>query len=226
MAGSTKLLQIKTAENELKVSDGVYGELLNRIVSGQLRPGDTINELSLARELDVSRTPVHDAVSRLVGDGLVTQEGNRRRTVKKLAPADVLDIFDMRTLLEGEAAYRAANRIDRPSLDVLNEMAGQMDVIDDERAWMMAWAEFDDQLHSQIAAASGSLRLFQDIQRYRTLHRVLNRLHTSRDILQNALLEHRAILAALGARDAEAARTEMESHIHEWQIYFSRVVQD
>ena len=79
---------------------------------------------------------------------------------------------------------------------------------------------FDEDFHNAIARASGSIRLCQDIDRYRLLHRGFNKLATNVEVLQAALREHFQILDALENRDEEAAARLMVEHIQEWQAYF------
>lgn len=203
-----------------RLSDAVYETLLAAILSGKLAPGTVVSEVSLARQLQVSRTPVHDALRQLAKDGLVLQKANHRAVVAQFTPEDVHDIYDMRKLLEGEAARRAASRIDRPTLARLREMAEGFDGVVDEKEWLSRWVDFDDEFHTAIARASGSHRLCQDIVRYRLLHRGLNRQSTIVADLHQALQEHLAILDALEKRDGAMAARAMVAHIGEWQAYF------
>lgn len=210
---------------ELRLSDAVYETLLDAILSGRMETGRVISEVSLAQQLKVSRTPVHDALRQLAKDGLVRQEANRRAVVAKFTADDVYDVFEMRKLLESEAARRAATRMDRPSRSELRDtLEGLANELTDP-GWIARWADFDDQFHATIAQASGSLRLAQDISRYRMLHRGFNRLSTTVDVLQQALREHRMILDALDARDPIAAAAAMIEHLQEWQAYFTRQFQ-
>jgi DNA-binding GntR family transcriptional regulator len=179
-----------------------------------------LSELSLSRKLDVSRTPIHDALRQLARDGLVAQRANRRAVVTNFSATDVFDIFEMRKLLEGEAARRAAGRIDRPALQKLAQAADKMDVSFGRPGAIARWAAFDEMFHATIAAASGSPRLEHDIRRYRMLHGTFNRLGTTVQGLRSALAEHRRIIAAMERRDAQAAAEAMVAHIHEWQAYF------
>ena len=94
-----------------RLSDAVYETLLEAILSGQLAPGTIVSEVSLARQLAVSRTPVHDALRQLAKDGLVQQRANRRAVIATVSRDDVHDIFEMRKLLEGEAARRVERRL-------------------------------------------------------------------------------------------------------------------
>jgi DNA-binding GntR family transcriptional regulator len=86
--------------------------------------------------------------------------------------------------------------------------------------WLERWADFDEDFHATIAQAAGSARLYQDIVRYRLLHRAFNKLTTTVDVLQQALDEHIHILDALEKRDAKEAAREMGAHIQEWRTYF------
>jgi len=221
-----KTLTLTGAEQRTRLSDSVYETLLEAILVGKLPPGTVVSEVSLARQLTVSRTPVHDALRQLSKDGLVLQKANHRAVVAKFTPEDIFDIFEMRKLLEGEAAHRAATRIDRQTLSALRATADSLGKTqaksNDAHAadWLARWIDFDEDFHSQIAKASGSLRLWQDINRYRLLHRGLNKQATTVESLKQALQEHVRILEALEERNPDTAAKAMIEHIQEWQAYF------
>lgn len=205
---------------EESISQGVYRELFNRILTGELPPGSVVSEKQLADMLGVSRTPVHNAVLQLVKDGLVTQEANHRPVIGRVSESDVEEIFDMRRLLEGEAARRAASRADRATLARLRAAADSL-AKEGKRAGALArWADFDDLFHDAIAAACGSSRLAADIQRYRMVHHALNRLRMTENLIPQALREHVAILSALEARDPERAAAAMDEHLCEWKAFY------
>lgn len=224
MAPTGVRLKLCSSVPEARLSEMVYETLLPAILAGQLAPGEPIGELALAKQLRVSRTPVHDAVRQLISDGLVTQRPNHRPVVASVTADDIAEVFDMRTLLESEAAFLAASRIDRPSLGALRAMAQQLDAQWDEEGGIQRWADFDDEFHSQIALASGNRRLARDISRYRQLLRGLNKLHQETAELRPALAEHERILEALARRAAEEAREAMAEHIREWKTFFVRKV--
>jgi len=206
--------------SEESVSQSVYRELFNRILTGELPPGSVVSEKQLADLLGVSRTPVHNAVLQLVKDGLVTQRANHRPVIGRVSEADVEEIFDMRRLLEGDAARRAASRMDRATLARLRAAADDL-ARNGQRAGALArWADFDDLFHDAIAAACGSSRLAADIQRYRMVHHALNRLRMTEDLIPQALQEHVAILSALEARDPERAAAAMDEHLREWKVFY------
>jgi DNA-binding GntR family transcriptional regulator len=202
------------------LSDKVYETLLEAIVSGQLVPGVELSVVGLAKELDVSRTPVHDALRQLAHDGLVEQEVNRKARVASFTRDDVFEIFEMRKLLEGAAAEKAASGIDEKTLSALQAEADHLASSPNTVDWVQRWINYDEEFHNAIARASGNRRLWKDIARYRLLHRGFNQMATNAEVLQKALAEHQAILKALTKRDAAKTSAAMVSHIATWQAFF------
>jgi DNA-binding GntR family transcriptional regulator len=213
-------LELQHGIESTRLSDTAYETLVGAILSGRLAPGTIVSELELARQFNVSRTPVHDALRQLTKDGLVVQEMNRRAMIAAFTAEDVHDIFEMRKLLEGEAAKRAATRLDRVAQSALRKSTDKIAASFGKAGLVARWADFDEMFHMTIAGACGSKRLEQDISRYRLLHRTFNRLTTTPEVLRQALAEHYRILNALELRDAKSAAVEMVAHIHEWQTYF------
>ncbi len=213
-------LILADSEETGRLSDSVYETLLAAILAGRLVSGTVVSEVALGRQLNVSRTPVHDALRQLAKDGLLKQRANHRAVVAQFSREDVYDIFEMRKLLEGEAARLAATHIDRPTLRHLRNLADSLNKARREPNWVSRWADFDDEFHDTIAKAAGRSRLWQDIARYRMLHRGFNKLTTTREVLQQAMEEHYRILDALAERNPEKAGQAMIVHIQEWQAYF------
>jgi GntR family transcriptional regulator, rspAB operon transcriptional repressor len=209
-------LSLQDRIERTRLSDAVYETLLEAIISGKLASGSIVSEVSLAKQLDVSRTPVHDALRQLAKDGLVEQRAGRRAIITTFSKEDVYDIFEMRKLLEGEAARRAASNIDGGTIAHLRNLGEDLQADTNKVDYLERWADFDEEFHEAIAKASGSIRLCQDIVRYRLLHRGFNKLTTTVECLQHALVEHFQILDALEKRDAETASKRMVEHIQEW----------
>lgn len=220
MSNTTKL-RLKSA-SRLRLSDAVYETLLEAILSGSLPTGAVVSELSLSKKLQVSRTPVHDALKQLEKDDLIQQKANHRAVVASFTADDVFDVFEMRILLEGEAARRAATRMDAKNLTELRTVIAQLSADLEDPGWIARWTDFDEQFHAAIAQASGSLRLARDISRYRMLHRGMNKLSTTVAVLQQAMTEHARILDALEARNPKTAESAMVDHLRQWQAYFVR----
>jgi DNA-binding GntR family transcriptional regulator len=220
MSKSSTVDAAPTESTPARLSERVYEALVEMIVTGQLGPGRAISELALSRQLNVSRTPIHEAIKQLVKDGLISQSANRRPVVVSFGSDDIFDVYEMRRILETEAAAKAAQRIDLPTLNQLERELHTFRDDFDQPAAIERWVGLDDRFHSTIAAASGSHRLAADITRYRRLHRVFNRSHTQAAVLTQAIQEHQGILDALRSRDIGAAREAMGKHLQEWQRFF------
>jgi DNA-binding GntR family transcriptional regulator len=218
---ATEENSVPRTEAVVRLSEQVYESLVEMIVRGQLEPGQPVSEVELARSLKVSRTPIHEAVKQLVKDGLVHQAANRRPVVVSFGADDVRDIYEMRRILESEAAAKAADRIDRRSLEYLSIALQGFGKSKMNASSISSWVQLDDEFHYVIAHASGSPRLAADIDRYRLLHRVFNRSHTDASVLKQAAGEHERILEALSRRNAEDAKQAMRLHLEEWQRFFS-----
>jgi len=207
---------------EVSLAESVYETLLEAIVSGSLGSNVVLSEVALAKQLEVSRTPVHDALRQLAKDGLVVQETGRRARVANFNRDDIYEIFELRKYLEGPATALAAGRMDTRQFAPLRAEAERLEQAHGEPDWTSRWAEFDERFHSTIAQSSGNKRLAQDINRYHLLHRGFNKMSTDQESLKEALTEHLAILDALERRDGAAARQAMVDHISHWQEFFIR----
>ncbi|MEX0793794.1 MAG: GntR family transcriptional regulator [Pirellulaceae bacterium] len=194
----------------------VYETLLAAIISGQIKEGTILTTVELAQRLGVSRTPVQEALQRLTADGLVQSETGRRATVARFSREDIEEVYGLRELLEGEAAARAASRLD---IDAISEMRqGFVELLnesddDQDHNWCARALESDLSFHNQLAIGCGSSRLADDIRRYRLLVRSFCRLSGTKENLQQAILEHLEIIAAFESQDAAAARAAMTRHI-------------
>ncbi len=198
-----------------------YEAIIERILDGRFSEGTALSEVAVAGDLNMSRTPVHDALRLLAIDGFVTQERNRRARVASFSADDLFEVFELRKLLEGHAAELAAGRMDSRQLVPLRATADSLHDGLRARDWNRRWTDFDTAFHHAIAEASGNSRLCADILRYQLLHRGINRFTTDPKSLRRALAEHESILDALEARDRGAARERMVGHIAAWQKFFS-----
>ena len=197
----------------VSLADVVYDRLLEAIVAGQFAAGDELNEVALSQRFQVSRTPVREALGRLVADGLVQTARNKRATVVDFSRREVQEAYQVRLCLESGAAYWAAERITPATLETLRASADRC-APESHAEWREEAKRFDTVLHRAIAEASGNQRLANEIARYGHLVPLMQRLvgrNASR--LELAWHEHIRILTALEARDANAARDAMAAHI-------------
>lgn len=208
-------------ETQRSLVERAYEAILERVFDGRFLEGQVLSEVAVAVDLDMSRTPVHDALRVLALDGFVTQERKRRARVASFSADDLFEVFEMRKLLEGHAAELAAGRMDSRQLTPLRATAESLHQGLSARDWNQRWTDFDGEFHHAIAVASGNARLCTDIHRYRLLHRGINRFSTDAKSLRRALAEHEGILEALEARDQVEARERMVAHINAWQQFFT-----
>jgi len=213
-------------DEERRLSDVAYDRLIKMIVSGELPPGKAVSESQLSRHLGISRTPVHEAICHLVKDGLMVQKRNRRPVVAVFTHDEIFDVFEMRRILESEAARKCAVRM---SVDTLDTLVGL--VRDYEKATASSgaseadatrlWAKHDDEFHETIAKGSGSRRLVQEIARYRFYLNAFNQTHADVTLLEQPYEEHLQIVEAITKRNPDQAKTAMDHHISRWQTFFA-----
>jgi len=191
----------------------VYEQILLRIVRGELVAGTALKSTLIAKQLGLSRTPVVQALQRLAADGIVTLELNKRAVVREGAERWLVEIHELRELLEPAAAARAAERITAEELSRLDALATAAKP-HSHPAWESAAQEFDFALHLAMADHAGNFALGQTIRRIWTFKRLSYRAAPEpAATLERGYSEHLALLAALHARDAETARAAMLFHL-------------
>ena len=191
----------------------VYSDLMGKILSGALPGGTELNEVVLAQEMCVSRTPVHEALLRLAHDGLVENPINRTARVIRLTRQDILHLYEARKIVESGAVALATTRLPDRQLAALEEKATALADTMDQPDWAAQALAFDIQFHDVIAAGTGNPHLRSQIARYRLLVRSFCKLTGSVANLKQAFQEHREILKALQQRDSVAASALMTAHI-------------
>ena len=164
----------------------------------------------------VSRTPVREALRRLAAEGIVEFLPNRGAHVASWTARELQEIFELRSLLEGHAAARAATRIDAEALDRLDELAGEMESRLDEPLQEASFeiSKLNSEFHSMILEASGSRHLAiatQGVIQIALIHRTFMRY--SSKALARSFSHHRELIDALTARDPGWAQSVMQSHI-------------
>src|SRR4051812_11847034 len=132
-----------------------YHQILARIVRGELPGGSELKSTRLSRELGVSRTPVVQALSRLIADGIVTQRPNMRAVVRPGAENWLVEIHELRLLLEPPAAARAAKLMPAEALVQLQRAADAV-LPEQDAGWAVRAREFDFQFHLGIADHAGN----------------------------------------------------------------------
>jgi phosphonate utilization transcriptional regulator len=193
----------------------VRDEIERHIVEGMLAPGDKLNEADWAARLQVSRGPVREAFRALEQAGLVRTEKNRGVFVRTVSLAEADEIYAVRAVLEEAACRILAARIDAGQLAVLRDWLDAMRTATDARDHD-GYTRANVAFHDGLVAASGNLKLYETYRRLVSELSLFRRaaLTVHADAMERSLAEHRAILTALGSRDAEHAATLMRAHVN------------
>ncbi|MEU7650451.1 GntR family transcriptional regulator [Micromonospora taraxaci] len=199
----------------LTLADDVYESIKTLVMDHILPPGERVNIDALARELDVSPTPVREALARLEADGLVRKRPlSGYTTTPLLTRAEFDDLFEVRLLLECATAGRAAAHASAEERQrISTEAAASIDVeAGDGYRRHAAFTALDATFHDLIAEVAGSPLLRDSITRLHS-HLHLHRLYFPVTGAPDTNTEHQRIAAAIAAGDSDAATKAMRAHL-------------
>lgn len=192
-----------------KLSNQIYTLLKEMIADHRFQPGARLNIESIARELDVSRTPVWEAVRRLEQEGLVENIPNRGVFMSSLTAEKALDLYAVREVLEGMAAGLAATRMDDSSLERMAHcIERQREVIENQD--FLAYSKLDYEFHATVYDACGNDWLKELLETIKNKMRPLT-LHMQPDF-SKLIDQHTELLHALRGRDPEKAEEAFRRH--------------
>ena len=176
-------------------AENVYNALLEKIVDGDYPPGYSLSIREISQQLEVSRTPVKEAFSRLVYDGYVEPLPNRSFIVARISTTEVLELLEVREALERSAAFYAAQR--RTDTDI---------------AELQRISEYHRNIPAdEIARATYNQQMFGILEKvFEKLTRIS--LPITRDRIADSVRQHEAILDAIRAHNADEARRLMSDH--------------
>jgi len=203
----------------------VYEALKNAITENQFKAGDRLMETDLADEMQVSRTPVREAVRKLEAEGYVTIIPRKGTYVAGLTVQDINDVFEIRYALEGMAAYFAAQRATQEDIEELRAFVERQAANWNSNSVATNVAE-DIEFHSMLYRMSKNQRvegLITDL-RLRS-QRLRNSTLSDAERLKYALEEHKEILQAIETRDSVKAREMARNHVVESRNAMLRLMQ-
>lgn len=191
----------------------VQSEIEGLLLDGELKMGERVNELALAARLNISRGPVREACRSLVQAGLLESQVNRGFFVRKLALKEVVDLYDLRAGLMRLAGQLIARRITDPRLNHIKKLVDAMDEArrqgNDAR-----FRDLNSDFHAALVEAADNRRLAEIYQGLVKEIRLFRRRGlVSMGAMELSNREHRAIVDAIAAKDAERAAATMEHHI-------------
>lgn len=203
--------QLKTQKN---LNDMIYCELKHRILVGDIKAQTRLTEIELAKSMNVSRTPIRYAISRLKSDGLVQVEERKGAYVTDVALDDLLNLFEVREEIEGFIAELAAKRIqENQKLELRHiESLYEKAILSGEKEQMI---DYDEMFHTYIVkccqndALTELVKYVQELSlRFRYLY------YEDTEMYEETILQHNRIMKALITADPELAKQEAKAHIN------------
>jgi DNA-binding GntR family transcriptional regulator len=195
-----------------KTSVMVADLIRDGILEGRLRPGERLKEDMLAKELDVSRTPVREAIAMLQAEGLLEAHQHRGAEVRSYTPGELEEIYDLRSILEGYGARRAATRITQRELARLRASVERMEKLQPKDLEHLV--QQNGIFHDTILQAADSQRLVTMVTQTRALPLIYQSYAWYTPAQLSLSLEyHRRVLSALERHDAEQAEYDMRHHL-------------
>ncbi|MCU7369647.1 GntR family transcriptional regulator [Paucibacter sp. O1-1] len=199
--------------SHLALHEQVSARLRTMLVEGRIAPGAKLNERELSEQLQVSRTPLREAIKLLAAEGLVDLLPNRGAVAVKLTEADVMHSFELLAELEGLSGALAAERIAEAEIAELRALHFEMMACHARRD-LSGYYRLNARIHSAINEAAGNPVLAQT---YRAINaRVQSlRFRTNQDEAKwaRALAEHQQMIEALAARDGARLREVLIQHV-------------
>jgi DNA-binding GntR family transcriptional regulator len=202
----------------MRASETAYQLLRDEIIQWKLEPGTPLGEVETSVRLGVSRTPLREALSRLIAEGLVRTGPGRTAVVTSLSRSDIVGLFELREALETQSARLAARRRDATVFEALRAdfVAGSqaakdaLPVAAEDRPYLLA-----DALDVAIDEAAASVYLrgaLRDLRGH--LARVRRSAHSNTERLARATTEHVLIVDAILAQDEALAASATSVHLH------------
>jgi DNA-binding GntR family transcriptional regulator len=195
------------------LTEKAYRTLVQRIVSLDLPPGSVLTEGRLMQELKIGRTPIREAVQRLIAEGLVTHLHHRGMLVADIRVADVQQVYEFRALVEGHAARLAAQRMTPAQLDELQRIHDEMDrsMADHD---IERFVVLDRRLHEMLGRGSENQYLENVLLKAYNLHlRLWYFLVRKQGGLRETVHEHQEVIGALVRRNPDEAELAMRHYV-------------
>ena len=184
--------------------------LRQRIFDRELVPGSWIDELKLAQEYGISRTPLREALKVLATEGLVTMKVRRGAYVTEVNEKDLTDVYHLLSLLESDAAGVVASQATADQLQDLQALHDELEKAGDNRE---RFFEINEKFHMRLLEVADNRwrdQMVADLRKVMKLNRHNSLLKAGR--IEESLAEHRAIMQALNLRNAPSAVERMREH--------------
>lgn len=224
----TKNLLENTGHGSL--GNKIFTVLRDKILNEEYTQGQKLNEVALSKELNISRTPIREALKQLELGGLVKSISNKGVYVLGFSHRDIDDMLEIRYALEGLAIQLAIERINDEELEKIKEVYDLMEFYA-EKGDQEKFNEINIAFHEAIYRCTQSKyfeQLLTDINYY--IHVTSRHSIRQPDRLISAAQEHREIYEAILARDKDLAKEKIQNHIRKTQVlvrnYYEKKQQD
>ena len=199
--------------NRLNLSDQIANHLRDMIIQNQLAPGDRIREREVCRQLQVSRTPLREALHKLESEGLIELIPNRGAVITKPGAEEIADMLQVLGVLESFAGERACELITDREIGEINALQYEM-MAAFARGDRLAYFKLNQKIHLAIVTAARSETLLSLHARLNArLYRIRYQSNLKNETWGTALEEHDAILKALLKRDSQKLSTLLRQHL-------------
>jgi DNA-binding GntR family transcriptional regulator len=216
----------RNLESASSKRESAYLHIRRKIASGEVRGGHAISELSLAKQLGISRTPIREALAKLAAEGILEQSPNRRAIVVKLTREDIIDLYELREALEAFAVGKAARQpVRRADLDKLQSLTDAIRTLEDElhqsgkprldREQMHRFLAMDLTFHTLLMRLGANARMLKIVNESRLLIRIfaIRRHGDAVPVLQDTYRWHSEIVRAIAEQDPHRAMHAISEHI-------------
>jgi DNA-binding GntR family transcriptional regulator len=197
------------------LTESVAAELRDGIAAGRLKPGERLVEADLAARMGISRAPVREALRQLEFEGLVAGRARRGYIVRELSTAELIELYDLRVLLEPVLTRAAAERIGAEDLERLRATVEHMRHAAREQHWVDV-VNSDRVFHAEIGRLAQrplTAQIFEHLNEQ--VRRFTELMTTSYADIEQMADEHDLLLAALASGDADRAADEMRLHLED-----------
>lgn len=209
-AAVTTLPDVPAIAPRRALYEDVAERLREQIYNRELEPGSWIDEQRLATEYGISRTPLREALKVLATEGLVTMKVRRGAYVTEMSRQDVRQVYHLLSLLEADAAADAARHATDVEMRNLRELHERLEREVRQREFFFASNEAFHMMLLEVGRNRWRTQMVQDLRKVMKLNRHHSLFTQGR--LEESLMEHRELMAALESRDASAAAKLMQAH--------------
>lgn len=188
-----------------------YHRLYDAIRTGQFRPGDRLREIEVAEKLALSRTPVREALRKLESDGIVEHRPRLGAAIRTLTTPEIVELYEMRLVLERTAAEMAAKHANSAEIDILKDINAQIEATGGET---QRAAALNQDFHRCIYLATRNRFLLASARALNNALMLLGPTTLDDEArIKTVSSQHEHIIEAIGAGDQKAAGDAAEAHL-------------